>query len=144
MKKYIYILFAALLFVGCSDDDEVQVDRGVVGEWRLVEWAGNTTDDFTVYLELMQDGTFHLYQRVEHIYYEHYTGTYSADKEILEGCYNDGETWSYGFAVTDEGYTLTLTDRQSNEVNVYTRTMVPSDVRTTAVTRSQTESKRIL
>ena len=68
MKKYIYFLIAvsACLFVGCSDDDDntVTIDSGVVGEWQLIEWNGNKAEDFDVYLELLSDGSFNLYQRV--------------------------------------------------------------------------------
>lgn len=144
MKKYIYILFAALLFVGCSDEESVTVDSEVVGEWQLIQWNGDMADDFVVYLELCSDGTFNLYQRVEYSYFERYAGRYTADKGLLEGRYDDGTSWSYGFAVSDGGYTLTLTDQKSQEVNVYTRTTVPADVRNVAVTRSQTGGKRFL
>ena len=147
MKKYIYLLLAAaaMLFVGCSDDDEsATVDQGVVGEWQLIQWNGDAADAFSVYLDLQGDGTFHLYQQVEYSYFEHYTGRFSADGGVLEGRYTDGTAWSYGFAVTDGGYTLTLTDSKSQEVSVYTRTTVPEEVRATQVTRSQTEGKRFL
>ena len=44
MKKYIYSLFAAVLFLfsaGCSKDDDgsKNIDSGVVGEWRQTKWS---------------------------------------------------------------------------------------------------------
>ena len=86
MKKYIYFLIAvsACLFVGCSDDDDntVTIDSGVVGEWQLIEWNGNKAEDFDVYLELLSDGSFNLYQRVEYSYYEHFAGTFSVGSGV--------------------------------------------------------------
>lgn len=147
MKKYIYLLFAAaaMLFVGCSDDDDTAtVDAGVVGEWQLIQWNGDMAEDFVVYLDLQSDGTFQLYQQVEHSYYDHFTGSFTADGGLLEGRYSDGITWAYGFVLSDGGYTLTLTDQKSNEVSVYTRSTIPAEVRGAQLTRSQTTGKRFL
>ena len=148
MKKYIYFLIAvsACLFVGCSDDDDntVTIDSGVVGEWQLIEWNGNKAEDFDVYLELLSDGSFNLYQRVEYSYYEHFAGTFSVGENLLQGRYNNGESWEYAFVLSDGGYTLTLTDAKSNETNVYTRTTIPDEARNTSVTRSASGRSRYL
>lgn len=148
MKKYIYFLIAvsACLFVGCSDDDDntVTIDSRVVGEWQLINWNGDKAEDFDVYLELLSDGSFNLYQRVEYSYYEHFAGNFSADESLLKGRYNNGESWEYTFALSDGGYTLTLTDTKSNETNVYTRTTIPEEARNTSVTRSMPGSRRFL
>lgn len=149
MKKYIYFLIAvsACLFVGCSDDDDntVTIDSGVVGEWQLINWNGDKAEDFDVYLELLSDGSFNLYQRVEYSYFEHYVGNFTAGENLLQGRYNNGESWEYAFVLSDGGYTLTLTDRKSNEVNIYTRMQqIPEDVRKTSVTRSMPGSRRFL
>lgn len=148
MKKYIYFLIAvsACLFVGCSDDDDntVTIDSGVVGEWQLINWNGDKAEDFDVYLELLSDGSFNLYQRVEYSYYEHFAGTFSVGENLLQGRYNNGESWEYAFVLSDGGYTLTLTDRKSNETNVYTRTTIPDEARNTSVTRSASGRSRYL
>lgn len=148
MKKYIYFLIAvsACLFVGCSDDDDntVTIDSGVVGEWQLINWNGNKAEDFDVYLELLSDGSFNLYQRVEYSYYEHFAGTFSVGENLLQGRYNNGESWEYAFVLSDGGYTLTLTDAKSNETNVYTRTTIPDEARNTSVTRSASGRSRYL
>lgn len=148
MKKYIYFLIAvsACLFVGCSDDDDntVTIDSRVVGEWQLINWNGDKAEDFDVYLELLSDGSFNLYQRVEYSYYEHFAGTFSVGENLLQGRYNNGESWEYAFVLSDGGYTLTLTDRKSNETNVYTRTTIPDEARNTSVTRSASGRSRYL
>ena len=56
MKKYIYSLFAAVLFLfsaGCSKDDDgsKNIDSGVVGEWRQTKWSNEAYADFDVYVE---------------------------------------------------------------------------------------------
>ena len=58
MKKYIYSLFAAVLFLfsaGCSKDDDgsKNIDSGVVGEWRQTKWSNEAYADFDVYVCLL-------------------------------------------------------------------------------------------
>lgn len=70
MKKYIYSLFAAVLFLfsaGCSKDDDgsKNIDSGVVGEWRQTKWSNEAYADFDVYVEFLSDGTFNIFQKVE-------------------------------------------------------------------------------
>ena len=70
MKKYIYSLFAAVLFLfsaGCSKDDDgsKNIDSGVVGEWHQTKWSNEAYADFDVYVEFLSDGTFNIFQKVE-------------------------------------------------------------------------------
>ena len=81
---------------------------------------------------------------MEYSYYEHFAGNFSADESLLKGRYNNGESWEYTFALSDGGYTLTLTDTKSNETNVYTRTTIPEEARNTSVTRSASGRSRFL
>ena len=69
MKKYIYSLFAAVLFLfsaGCSKDDDgsKNIDSGVVGEWHQTKWSNEAYADFDVYVEFLSDGTFNIFQKV--------------------------------------------------------------------------------
>ena len=70
MKKYIYSLFAAVLFLfsaGCSKDDDgsKNIDSGVVGEWHQTKWSNEAYADFDVYVEFLSDGTFNIFQKVK-------------------------------------------------------------------------------
>ena len=63
MKKYIYSLFAAVLFLfsaGCSKDDDgsKNIDSGVVGEWHQTKWSNRDGEPWgaSYAFELSGDG----------------------------------------------------------------------------------------
>ena len=115
MKKYIYSLFAAVLFLfsaGCSKDDDgsKNIDSGVVGEWHQTKWSNEAYADFDVYVEFLSDGTFNIFQ-----------------------------PWgaSYAFELSGDGKTLTMISQTDKaEESVYTRTAIPEEVRNAPEVRS--------
>lgn len=124
---------------------DLSIDQLTI-RWKQLEGAAADTDTLAD-VELLSDGSFNLYQRVEYSYYEHFAGTFSVGENLLQGRYSDGKPWAgeYDYALSDGGYTLTLTDRKRNEVNIYTRMQqIPEDVRKTSVTRSMPGSRRFL
>ena len=115
MKKYIYSLFAAVLFLfsaGCSKDDDgsKNIDSGVVGEWRQTKWSNEAYADFDVYVEFLSDGTFNIFQKVETPTFVCYSGDFAVNGAQLSGRYRDGEPWgaSYAFELSEDGKTLTM------------------------------------
>lgn len=81
--------------------------------------------------------------------YLQYTGRYSIDGSRLTGVYDDGESWGngYDFELTNDGNTLTMTTRtEPTETSVYSRTVIPDDVRNARTSRagSSPEMKRML
>ena len=146
MKKYIYSLFAAVLFLfsaGCSKDDDgsKNIDSGVVGEWRQTKWSNEAYADFDVYVEFLSDGTFNIFQKVETSAYVRYSGRFAASDSRLSGRYSDGVAWStdYTFELSDNGDTLTMTSAtEGAEVSVYTRTPIPEEVLDAPQVRSGT------
>lgn len=152
MKKYILyllaFLFMGLSVTGCSDDDDNSCGNSpIVGEWRMVSWSDTTVDGMNVYMHLTPCSTFELYQRVEHTYYTKYTGSYSAASGILSGVYSDGVAWAtdYKYTLSEDGNTLTMvTVKEPVETSVYTRTIIPDDVKNSASTRAAADAKRVL
>lgn len=141
MKKYLYLLFTAaivLFAAGCSNDDDGPngVNSGVVGEWHLTQWSQQEPRDFDVWIELLSDGTFQTFERVETSAYVKFYGDYAVDGARLSGRYHTGETWSYAFELSSDGNTLTMTTDKASEVNVYTRTKIPAEVRDVHEVRS--------
>ena len=144
MKKYIYSLFAAVLFLfsaGCSKDDDgsKNIDSGVVGEWRQTKWSNEAYADFDVYVEFLSDGTFNIFQKVETPTFVCYSGDFAVNGAQLSGRYRDGEPWgaSYAFELSGDGKTLTMISQTDKaEESVYTRTAIPEEVRNAPEVRS--------
>ena len=130
MKKYIYSLFAAVLFLfsaGCSKDDDgsKNIDSGVVGEWHQTKF--------------LSDGTFNIFQKVETPTFVCYSGDFAVNGAQLSGRYRDGEPWgaSYAFELSGDGKTLTMISQTDKaEESVYTRTAIPEEVRNAPEVRS--------
>ena len=125
MKKHLYhLLVFSLLGIfaaSCSDDDDApNIQSEIVGEWRLTSWSENAPEGFEVYVEFR-----------------------------LTGVYDDGESWGngYDFELTNGGNTLTMTTRtEPAETSVYSRTIIPDDVRNARTSRAESslEMRRML
>lgn len=152
MKKYILylltFLFIGFAATGCSDDDDATCapNNGLVGEWRLVSWTGEQPEGLNVYLLLTPCSTFEIFQKIDTPYYSKFSGQYQADGETINGTYADGSLWAgYSYKLSNDGNTLTMTTlREPVEESVYTRTIIPEDVKNTKATRSGVEQKPFL
>lgn len=141
MRKTIYILLAVLgisLFAGCdSKDDKPSPLAGqLVGEWHLTSWTNEMPQAFDAFIAF-ESGNFTIYQRIETVKYQKYTGIYQLKGEVLSGKYSDNTPWgssSYTVAIDADGNTLTLTsDSDIGDVCVYTRTPIPASVKDDAI-----------
>lgn len=139
MKKTLYSLFAILglcLIVGCSDDDDTPpVGNDIVGQWSLSSWTGDVPADFAAYAEFNADASFTLYQRVESVRFQVYTGSFRLDGQTLSGQYADGTPWgaSYEVEFDASGKTMKLVSNTAvQETNIFTRTTIPADIKTAA------------
>lgn len=96
-------------------------------------------------MELLSNGSFNIYQKVETSLYVHYTGSFSASDNQLTGRYSDGVAWSSSYTYEISGETMTLTSTTS-EVSVYKRSTVPDEVRAAASAQpsSRTDLPRFL
>ena len=152
MKKIAYILIALLMATGCEDKPtpdtpvtppdkpETPVDppvkeetlaEKIVGEWHCVV----SDIDADIYLALMSDSTFELYQKVGEGSHRLYRGSWSMNEtsRTLSGRYNDGTEWgsSYETAVSEDKNSMTLVPKAATakEEHVYRREAVPASVK---------------
>gem|GEM_PF-621723 len=91
MRKTIYIVLAALglcLFAGCGSSDKEKVSplvKQLAGEWQLKTWNGEAPRDFDAYVSFGADRSFEIYQRIEQVGYQKYSGKYEIRNGMLGG-----------------------------------------------------------
>lgn len=90
MRKTLYTLFAVLglcMFAGCGSsskgDDASPLAKQLVGEWHLVSWNGAAPGVFDAYVSFASDKTFEIYQQIEQVGYQKYTGSYLIGNKML-------------------------------------------------------------
>ena len=141
MRKTIYILFAILgmsLFAGCDDDkkdNNTPLAKQLVGEWRLTSWTSEAPQAFDAYIAF-DGGSFNIYQKVESVRYQKYTGSYLLQDDVLSGNYSDITPWGSSYTVTadEANNTITLTSTiNTGDVSVYTRATIPESVKNDAI-----------
>ena len=141
MRKTIYILFAILgmsLFAGCDDDkkdNNTPLAKQLVGEWRLTSWTGQAPQVFDAYIAF-DGGSFTIYQKIESVKYQKYTGSYLLKGDVLSGNYSDNTPWGSSYTVTadESSNTITLTSTaDTGDVCVYARATIPESVKNDAV-----------
>ena len=138
MKKTIYLLVAILtlsLFVGCEKDDNALQNKITRSEWILTSVNGIDAPDGLAVYAAFSGSSFELYQKAEQPYYEKYTGHFSFSGSVISGTYSDGQSWggSYTVEFNSDGTTMTWTNTQDEgEVQVYTQTTIPEDVKSGA------------
>lgn len=155
MKKIIYIAALLLSVLSCKEPVDPQPQPGpgpdptppvvektlaekIAGEWHCVV----SDIDADIYLGLVSDNTFELYQKVGEGAYRLYRGTWSLDEKtaVLTGKYNDGESWGsgYGVVLSEDENTMTLAPSEGEE-QVYRKESIPADVKDGCVTVVKSE-----
>ena len=130
MRKTIYILFAILgmsLFAGCDDDkkdNNTPLAKQLVGEWRLTSWTGQAPQVFDAYIAF-DGGSFTIYQKIESVKYQKYTGSYLLKGDVLSGNYSDNTPWGSSYTVTadESSNTITLTNYNHPNTSLNTNEM---------------------
>ena len=148
MKKIAYIVIGLIMLLGCKEPGpdtpvtppDVPVDppakeetlaEKIAGEWHCVV----SDIDADIYLNLLTDKTFELYQKVGEGSYRLYRGSWTMDEGLktLSGKYNDGTSWgsSYAAVISEDKNSLTLTPTNAviQEDHVYRRESIPSAVK---------------
>ena len=142
MKRILNIILSIALLAGavsCSKDNP-EVKAGLAGEWKLVSWNGSTPDAYTIYLELLSDGSFNLYEKYQTSSYERRIGTFDSAGDVLKGKYSDGTPWGADYDFELSGDVLTLTSSTDiSVVSIYKRSTIPDEVRNAPVTKTPAE-----
>ena len=110
----------------------------VVGNWQLITYCG-VAAEVELYLSLLENNTFTLYQRSGDADFVTFTGTwaYDAETKTLSGVYSDNTKWASSYFVNlDKSGLLYLTNStNADEVSVYqVATSLPT--KSTAASRS--------
>lgn len=143
MKKILYVIALLLSVLACKEPVDPQPDPGpdptppvvektlaekIAGEWHCVV----SDIDADIYLGLVSNNTFELYQKVGEGAYRLYRGTWSLDEKtaVLTGKYNDGAAWASGYGVTlsEDENTMTLAP-SDGDGQTYRKENIPSEVK---------------
>ena len=137
MKTRLFLLAVALLtafaFAGCNkenDTPELKLADKLAGEWHCIVEQYNAD----VYVAFYADGKFDEYQHLGEGGYRHYAGSWTLEKDILNGSYSDGIEWGSSYKVSFDGETMTLTaQNESQEALTYTKETIPAEVKDSAI-----------
>ncbi len=130
-----------VLFSSCGKEGALP---SIAGEWHLVSFEGEATEDFDAYMVLNDDRSFSLYQKVETSFWQKYDGTYEYDASTIGGVYSDGTSWGsryeYVYDKTSEKLTL-ISVSDIPETQVFTRGNVPNEIKEKAQPIMQVQIK---
>jgi hypothetical protein len=154
MRKTLYILLVvvglSVILTGCKKSKpEPPIIGQIVGEWHLVSWNALPPENFDAYVTFSADKTFEIYQQIEQIGYQTFTGTYVITGEgKLSGKYSDNTEWGSTYEVSIDATANTLTmvsDPSVGEISVYNRVPVPESVKeaVTAGKSTRTAGRRL-
>ena len=150
LKIWSIIALFAMALVGCggdNDDDkggngnnEVINQTDIYGKWHLMTLC-DATPEFDVYIEFTKDGKFNIYQQVWSFTYEHFTGNFTINGNVVSGIYSDGSQWtaSYKFAVANSKLSLTNV-MNSDEIAIYDACKIPAEIIEEATTATRSEN----
>ena len=159
MKKIIYLAIALLVSAACTekpsqvkpdDPDTPAVTEETLAQKIAGEWHCTVSDyDADIYLSLLSDKTFELYQKVGEGSHRLYKGTWAIDEttRVLSGKYNDGASWgsSYETTISEDKNSMTLSPKEaaSKEDHVYKRCAIPAEVKKNCVIEVKSDGSAV-
>lgn len=101
----------------------------IMGEWRLAEWHGSADLQFAVYLSISADGEFTLWQKLQSVEWQKFTGTVEFTNSTVSGVYSDGKAWSTSYTVEHDGNNMIwIGSNDATDRSVYVPTEIPDDL----------------
>ena len=138
MKKigiFIAILaVAAVLMPSCSESSKQKADTTyatIEGEWHMVSYSGEMSENIDLYVKFNADRTFVEYQKLRFPYFVKYAGQYSITDHVLTGMYDDNTPFnsSYNVEFDSDNTRLTLSSVEyPDDITVFAREAIPSSV----------------
>ena len=138
MKKigiFIAILaVAAVLMPSCSEFSKQKADTTyatIEGEWHMVSYSGEMSENIDLYVKFNADRTFVEYQKLRFPYFVKYAGQYSITDKVLTGMYDDNTPFnsSYNVEFDSDNTRLTLSSVEyPDDITVFAREAIPSGV----------------
>lgn len=134
MKKILFILLAALTISACGEKESTKVD--ITGEWVLSDVHTKAVsiggDKVEVYVSFEQDGHFTIYQKIgsASARFTKFEGTWTLGQDnFLRGKYSDNVQWGDYYSVERQDNVLRLTKQMGDEVNVFSKTNIPEELK---------------
>ena len=129
-----FVSAAMLFFASCSNggNESEPQDTRIYGEWHLVLWNAAAPSDFDVYVAFNADNTFEIYQRIEQVGYQHFSGTYLLQGNRLSGKYSDNIPWGSTYEITfgtDDKVMTMVSESSVGETSAYERSVIPQAVK---------------
>ena len=129
MKKILYTIIAVLAIATSCQKDDDRFMLNLVGQWHYAGTENGVEED--IWLELTEDGTFEMYQKIGSGPYWYSRGEYTVDLEnhILTGVYSDRYPWKYSYKVDVDSQTLQMTAVElEGYIQNYVREQIPAEV----------------
>lgn len=121
----------AAIEVSFLGNEGEQTFSAISGSWKLNEWRG-TTPNFEVYLEIEEDGSVALWQKIAIREWSHYTSSATLEGDTISGVYSDGIAWSTSYNIALEEDTMTWTSSSdANDISLYVRATLPEELAAT-------------
>lgn len=119
--------------------------QDIMGEWRLAQWHGSTDLQFAVYLSISADGEFTLWQQLQTVEWQKFTGRLELNGTTVTGTYSDGQAWSTSYNVERDGDKMIWTGaNDSTDRSIYVPTTIPDYLGTMHVASTTRSAERFL
>lgn len=119
-------VISAIVFCSCEKEKDYRND--LPGAWELVSVSGQYGQTPQVYLDIVGDGKFVIYQRLDdNSSYVRYDGSWTLSGDKLSGRYSDGNPWATTYTIEISDGMLTLTS--GSEESLYKSiASIPGDI----------------
>ena len=141
MKKILYTIIAVLAIATSCQKDDDRFMLNLVGQWHYAGTENGVEED--IWLELTEDGTFEMYQKIGSGPYWYSKGEYTVDLEnrVLTGVYSDRYPWNYSYVIEVSSTILVMKAVElEGYIQNYVREQIPAEVRDKYLPLTKSES----